>query len=254
MRLEHSDRRVLGAIQFRDAVTRLRVTGPLLVQGAGVRLIRNLSDLYVIVAAPGFRAYSEWFKEPPAAPTIAAAAFELTISDPGRAYLPRRFSVTLPRDIDPQHADQDDSIFRPIDVDLFPSAVAQTASGWAVIRATVIKAGSNPPEPLPHALLRVVGPRNGVESVLGLGLADQRGEALVAVPGVAATNWDAAEDGPVIRAEISVTIEALYDKDAGDIPNPDRLNTLWETAPTGSASAKLASGREVVTAVPIALS
>lgn len=253
MRLEHVDRRVLGAIQLRDAVTRLRITGPLLVQGAGVRLIRNLSDLHVIVAAPGFRAYSAWVKEPPAAPAVVPATLELTITDPGRSYLPRRFSVTLPRDIDPQRADQADSIFQPIDVDLFPSPVARTAGGWAVIRATVVKAGSNPPEPLPHALLRVIGPRNGVEGVLGLGLADGRGEALVAVPGIAATNWDAAEDGPVVSAEISVTVEALYDKDAGEIPNPDRLNTLWESAPTGSASVKLATGREVVTAVPIAL-
>jgi hypothetical protein len=254
MRLEHVDRRVLAALQFRDAVTQLRITTPLVVQAEGVRLIRNLSDLYVIVAAPGFRQYSAWFAAPPPAPVVPPTTIELTVSDPGRGYLPRRFDVTLPRDIDPQHAANADSIFQPLNVDLFPSPVARVADGWAVIRASVIRAGSNPAQPLPHALIRVIGMRNGVESELGLGLADARGEALVAVPGIAATNWDAAEDGPVVSAEVNVTVEALFDANAGAIPNPDRLNTLWESAPTGSVSAKLAAGREVVITAPVTLS
>lgn len=253
MRLEHIDRRVLGALQFRDAVTGLRISTPLLVQGPGVRLIRNLSDLYVISGAPGFREYTRWFAPPPAAPTVAPATLELSVSDPGRGYLARRFNVALPRDIDPEHAANADSIFQPINVDLFPAPAASTATGWAVIRASVVAAGSDPPTPLPHALIRVVGQRNGDEAVLGVGLADQRGEALVAVPGIAATNWDAAEDGPVVSTEITVTVEALFDQNAGAIPNPDLLNQLWESAPTGSVSLKLRSGREVVTRLPVAL-
>lgn len=272
------ERRILGAIRFLDATTRLAVAEPLAVavervqivdpatgqpitpQPAlaveAVRLIRNRRGDYVIASAPGLEAHAEAFEHTPAAPPLASIALELTVSDPGRWYLPRRCTIRLPRDPDPSHADQEDSLFRLVDVALFPAPIAALAPGWAVVRAHVTEAVTLPlpagqaPPPLAGALIRVV--RAGDGERLAMGLSDQRGEALVAVPGIPVTTWG-ADEGPVLATEIPVTLEVVFDPAAGEIPDPDALEATRETLRTSSAPAALASGRVLVVALSVPL-
>ncbi|HLF84171.1 MAG TPA: hypothetical protein VI837_08360, partial [Blastocatellia bacterium] len=157
MILEHVDRRVLGAVSFLDATTRLRITSRLEVEATGVRLVRNRRAIYVITRAPGLRAYTDSFGQQPAPPAAGAVplesvSVELTISDPAFQYVPRRFGLRLPRDPAAANANQTGSLFRPIEVPLFPSPASDVAPGWALIRATVREEGTN--SRLPWSLLR----------------------------------------------------------------------------------------------------
>jgi hypothetical protein len=223
---------ILGAVRFLDAATRLPVGAPLAVGGDGVRLVRNRQGLYVLAEASGPRA-------------------ELTVRDPGGRYLPRSLALDLPRDADPEHADQAGSLFRPVDVLLYPAPAASVAPGWAVIRATVVRAGTR--APLSGALLRVVRKADG--EVLARALTDWRdpvqGEALVAVPGVPITTWgDGEPEEPVLVNEVPVSLEAFFDPAfnpaagaAGKPPDPDRLELLRAGLPSAREDLKLASGR-----------
>src|SRR5688572_7192736 len=159
MLLEQSDRRVLGAISFLDATTRLQIASPLKIEANGVRLARNRRGLYVVTSAPGFKVYTEAFQQQPRPPAAGAVAVgsvpvEVRVTDPNFEYMPRRTIIRLPRDPEPANANQASSLFRPIEIPLFPSPSAAVAPGWAVIRATVRERGTN--MLLPWSLLRVM--------------------------------------------------------------------------------------------------
>lgn len=248
MRLETVERRVLGAVRFLDATTRVPVRSPLAVAGGGVRLVRNRQGLFVLLQAPGLEAHSASFPAPPPQPAVGSLRVELAVSDPEGRYLPRRLALDLPRDPDPEHAEQEGSLFRPVDALLYPAPAAAVAPGWAVIRATVVRAGTR--APLPGALLRVVRKSDG--EVLARALTEWRdrvrGEALVAVPGVPITTWgDGDPDEPVLVNEVPVSLEAFFDPAfdpaAGLAPDPDRLELLRPGLPSAREDLKLASGR-----------
>ncbi|HYJ89631.1 MAG TPA: hypothetical protein VEW46_26450 [Pyrinomonadaceae bacterium] len=242
MRLEQVEQRVLGAIRFVDATTKLKIRAPLSVEAAGLKFVRNLSGHYVIANALGLEAHVAAFENPPASPALGNLAFEVSVADPSHKYLPRRHALKLPRDPDPQHHAAADSLFQFISVELFPSSIAQTGPGWAVIRATVLKLGTR--EPLKGSLIRVTR-KNGTagdEKPLGRGLTDQRGEALVAVPGIPVTTFGEGA-GAVTTNEIDVTIAAFVDPNASGIPDPDDLEARRATLKTAATDAKLASGR-----------
>jgi hypothetical protein len=269
MILEHVDRRVLGAVSFLDATTRLRINSPLEVEARGVRLVRNRRSIYVITRAPGLRAYTDAFAQQPTPPAAGAVPLESTqvelrISDPAFQYVPRRFALRLPRDPITANANQAGSLFRPIEVSLFPSPAASVAPGWALIRATVREAETN--SLLPWSLLRVMS-TDAEPRVLALGVADNRGEALVAVPGIPLTTFGEDED-EVVATEIDVRVEVVFDPGvrrlddlealrAGDdpnegyVPDPDALN--GEEA-SDSFDLTLASGRVLIETLLVDLS
>ena len=248
MRHEAFEPRVLGAVRFLDAATRLPVAAPLAVTGEGLRLVRNQQGLYVLVGVPSLETHADSFLAPPPHPAPGGLRAELTVRDPGGRYLPRRLAVKLPRDPDPDHSDQEDSLFRPVDTLLYPAPAASVAPGWAVVRATVVRAGTG--EPLGGALLRVVRKADG--EVLARALTDWRdpvrGEALVAVPGVPITTWgDGEPEAPVLVNEVPVSLEVFvdpqFDPAAGPAPDPDRLDLLRLGLPSVHEDLRLASGR-----------
>jgi hypothetical protein len=258
VRLEAVERRVLGAVRFLDATTRLAVRSPLTVAGDGLRLACNRQGLYVLLHAPGLEAHTASFPAPPAQPAVGSVRVELAVSDPEGRYLPRRLALDLPRDPDPEHAEQEGSLFRPVDALLYPAPAAAVAPGWAVVRATVVRAGSG--EPLAGVLLRVVRKPDG--EVLARALSEWRGrvrgEALVAVPGVPITTWGEGEpDEPVLVNEVPVSLEAYFDPDfdpaAGQAPDPDRLEIVRAGLPSAKADLKLASGRTEKTTLTVAV-
>jgi hypothetical protein len=258
MIVEIVDRRVLGAVVFIDATTHLRVISPLRVDSEGGTLIRNNRGLYVIRSANGLDAYTDSFQQQPSPPAPGAVALEtvpvqLTITDPQFDYVPRRVTIRLPRDPASANAAEENSLFRPVQVPLFPSPAAQTASGWAVIRATVTDEATG--SLLPFSLLRVRTTGVGART-LAMGLADNRGEALVAVPGIPVTTFGETEED-VVETEIDVVLEVVFDPEVqmlndleslmrredpnrGYVPDPDQLNA---EAATDTFPLRLASGR-----------
>ena len=149
----------------------------------------------------------------------------------------------LPRDRYPKMLDKSDSLFRAVEVRLFPSATAATGASWSVIRASVVKKGTN--VPLPQVLLRVTK-RNATTAdeakPLGIGMTDKRGEALVAVPGIPVTTFGETH-GAVTTNEIEVTVSAFFDPNAGAVADPDELEAKRATLKSAKADTKLASGR-----------
>lgn len=233
--LERTETRVLGALRCVDATTRMPVEPLLQVTVPGARLRRNRSGLYVIVGADVLAAHAAAFQAPPAAPAVGSVALQARIVDPQGRYLPRLATVTLPRDPDPANQASPGSLFRPIEVALYPAASAPTGANWALLRISVTQAMSG--DALGGVLLRVL---QG-DTVLARGLSDWRGEALVAVPGVPVTTWS-DDPGDVVIHELSVELEAtvargapqrtaMADVLAGRAPalpvavDPDRLET-----------------------------
>lgn len=253
--LERVERRILGALRCVDATTGVAIEQPLQVEladtdGVAARLLRNRRGLYVISAAPGLEDHSAAFAQPPAS---AARAFTATVNDPGGRYLPRQASLTLPRNPDPGHTAEAHSLFRAIDIPLYPSGTAQVGANWAVLRITLRETAG---DCLGGALLRVS--RNG--AVLARGLTDWRGEALLPVSGVPVTTWSDAP-GAVVVSELEVRVEAVFDPATGQriaaatvaaghppakppLVNPDRLEADRATLPQVSRNVAIAARRE----------
>jgi hypothetical protein len=192
--LERVEQRVLGALRCVDATTGVPLREPLAWKGDRLTVVRNLGGLYVIREWTPLATHAPAFQSPPPQPSIASLPLELSVRDLSGRYLQRRVQLALPRDPAPEHAMNADSLFRPIDIPMYPSASAPLGANWVALRVTVRETASG--DALGGALLRVVS--NG--SVLARGLTDWRGEALVAVAGVPVTTWS-TEPGAVIVTE-----------------------------------------------------
>ncbi|WP_341679321.1 hypothetical protein [Niveibacterium sp. SC-1] len=205
--LERIESRVLGAVRPVDAVTGTPLAQPLTVSAEGTRILRNLSGLYVLLAAPGLAAHEASFSAPPPTPAVGSVALTLSLSDPSGAYLPRLATIALPREADPAQAANASSLFRPIPVPMLPSPSAALATNWAVLRLSI---AANNGDLLGGALVRVL--RNN--QVLARGLSDWRGEALVPVAGVPVTTFSEDENAVVIT-QIDVSLQVIFDPAQG---------------------------------------
>jgi hypothetical protein len=244
---ELCERRVLGAVRFVDAATRSRILEPLRVRAAGVRFVRNQSGHYVIFAAPGLEAHARSFGAPPAEPALASVPVALEVADPAARYVTRRSVIRLPRDPDPAHSNEPGSLFGAIEVTLFPSPSARTRPGWAVVRGSVVEAGTD--RPLGGALLRVV--RVSDSTLLARGMSDARGEALVAVPGIPVITF--GEGAAVTETTVDVALSAVFDPAAGAVADPDDLEARRAALPTRSFNGRLSSGRLLAATFAVAL-
>jgi hypothetical protein len=179
--IENVDRRVFGAIEFVDDVTGARVLAPLRVDAPGVGLMRNGSGLYVIRTHAGQDAYTRAFDDPPASPPRADVT--MTVRDPGNAYLPRGFTIKLPRLLRaPTLPVVDaDNVLKPVQVRLSPAASLPLRGTWAALRLRVVVKGSSPEVGLANVLVEAT------PSVAALGvlrtMTDSNGEALVVIAG-----------------------------------------------------------------------
>jgi hypothetical protein len=259
--LEHVDTRVLGALRCVDASTRTVLDAPLRVQVTGARVRRNRSGLYVIAQADALAAHEAAFESPPGVPAIGSVALSAHLDDPGGGYLPRIAALALPRDPAPAHASQAGSLFRPIEIAMYPASTAPLGANWSVLRVTVREAASG--DALGGALLIA---RSGAK-VLARGLSDWRGEALVPVPGVPITTWSDEADA-VVASETAVQLELVFDPAAGlrtsvdavhagrapavlPLVDPDRLEAQRAALPHAIVDLQLAAGRSLP--VPFAL-
>jgi hypothetical protein len=185
---ERCDDRVLGALEWRDAVTAGPIRSWLEVTSGRARFTRNLSGLTVIVHVNGFETYERTLDLNALAPADviapASVSMEGQVVDPTGAYLPRKFTVLLPlnpsSEVDADGARPAGSLFAPVSVRLLPGPTARVDTGAAQIRVTASRADG---VPLGNVLIRALATGNGGK-VLGRGMTDARGEGLVIVPGL----------------------------------------------------------------------
>lgn len=203
--LERLEWRVLGALRPIDGTTGIGLRGRLEITGAGARIARNRSGLYVIHEWSRLASHAAVFEAPPDMPAPGSERLEITLRDPVGRYLPRLASIALPRD--PQAVGAD-SLFVPVDVPLYPSAASGLGTNWTAVRASITDNADG--AALGGALLRVVAGT----SVLARGMSDWRGEALVPVVGVPVTTWSEDEEAVVVTS-IAATIEVYFDPAVG---------------------------------------
>jgi len=190
MLIERVEQRVLGALQLVDRVTRTPVTRALNISADTATLVRNRRGLYVITQADGLEAHTGAFLQPPVTPALEANEYSFEIIDPQKRYLPRLLTLRLPRDPDPDNIGNDNSLFTAQEVLMYPASVASLSHNWSTVRVSVDQVGSSP---VRGALIQIIDPAEN--RLLASGISDERGEALVIVPGVPVTRFADDEDG-----------------------------------------------------------
>lgn len=259
MRLEMVTRRVLGAVRFVDGNTTLPILAPLQVTADSVTLRRNRSGLYVVHPQPPLsQPYRDAFLTQPADPAVNTLTVTITAVDPQNRYLPVTHTITLPRDPDPANADSDTSLFKPIDIALYPTPTAVSQPGWAIVRLTIQDAATN--DPIPGAYIRIHDP-NDADILLARGLTEWRGrtigEAFIGVPNIPVTTWNDGDADNVVNITRAVTITAYADPnfppESSTPPNPAVLEATRATFPSASSNQQLASGQLTVVTIKIPL-
>ena len=225
--IERIEWRVLGAWRCIDAATGMPISEPLeVVAPTQVQIIRNRSGLYVVNRHGPLADHSTAFTAPPTTPPAGHLTLAVTLHDPSGFYLARTATIALPRDARPENSSNADSLFNPVDVELYRSAAAPLGANWVALRVALSEQASA--DALGGALMRVRS--NG--RTLARGLSDWRGEALVPVVGVPITTWSEDENAVVVTA-IDATLELFFDPTAGGIRTP-AVDVAAGRAPTAA--------------------
>jgi hypothetical protein len=272
--IESADRRVHGAFQCVDAVTRLPISSPASVEVRGatiagapvdvalhehaVRIQRNRRGHFVIFGAPFFETYTSTFDNPLSPPEtlVNPLRLRLAITDAGPHYLPQECQFDLPRALDPE---ADDSVFRPQPVALFRAPSAPVQDGWSILRVVVTQAGVTPLKPLPGVLLRVFrSPRGVSDPPVGAGMTEWRGgvrgEALVPVAGI--ERFRPGSSAAVVETDQAIAFEVTrhggFTGAAGQLPDVPALlaaassSQLEIVRPATTPPIRVQAGREYV--------
>lgn len=251
------DRRALALIALTDPFGR-PLAGPAALAGAGLRTIAKPGGRWAILSAAGLEHHTGQFLEAPASPTAGAVKLALDIRPYDGALAPRRAVVTLPRDSDPAHREQADSVFQPVPIALLPGPTCPVPATSAGVRVTVRKRGDG--RRVANALVRVAS-SNGQFSARAV--TDAAGEALVIVPdfplaftgsggsvadGLPAKATAVADaDGAVLVADAEVAAaRARAAGQSGGFPDPDALGAAF-AVPASGTNVRL-SVREIATA------
>lgn len=262
---ERIEQRVLGALRLVDRATGGPLTRPLKVFSDSARLVRNLSGLYVVTQADGLEEHTESFLAPPDNPAPESNTYNIEVHDPQMHYLPRLVSLRLPRDPDPGNAGSPDSLFKARDVAMYPSSTARLSPNWSTVRAFVtLGPDVQTARPVRGCLIRIVDA--GQETELAWGISDERGEALVIVPGVPVTKFaDGEGEGgppgappfgggppghgggddksPVVVYTLAVRLEVSLQPFASWPVNPEQLEQNHEVNRRMSMDLELTTGR-----------
>lgn len=261
--LERVETRALGALRFVGAATGVMITTPmrLSVENDAARFLRNRGGVYVISSWAPLAAHEQAFAEPPDEPATGSIDMTVDVSDPSGRYLPRRVTVRMPRDPDPA-AGGAESLFRPVDVPMYPAPRAATGTNWSVLRVSVSDGSSG--DALGGVLLRVR--RNG--ELLARALTDGRGEGLVPLAGIPLVTFGEDDDAVVVDA-VNVTLHAVFDPDQGTrmtaaalgagarapapVVDPNALEADADTLPSETLALSVAARRSQRVAITLDL-
>lgn len=226
MLIERIEQRVLGALRLIDRVSQTPLTRAMRLTSTNAASVRNMRGYYVVTHAAGLEAHTAAFQQPPAIPALGANSYTFEINDMQNRYLPRLVRLQLPRDPNPSNIGNANSLFRPIDVAMYPASTASLAHNWSSLRATVTQGPDQ--IPLRGALLQVIAKEDNL--LIASGISDSRGEALVIVPGVPITKFaDTGDVGgagdvpPVVVNTLPVRLELSLSSNATWPVNPDDL-------------------------------
>jgi len=239
------DRRILGAVRFLDRAAGYMLERPLKVVSEQAEFVRNRSNHYVVTRAPGLDDYVNTFRPTPTTPAPLTALVSAVVDDPLQQYLPRSFSMQLPRDPDPNNAGGPGSAFRAVDAKLYAASRMPIRGNWSTIRASIMQRDtSDAVAPVRGALLRVI--RVSDDQVLASGISDERGEALVIVPGVPVTQFaddNGGDDAPVVVAELPVRLELSVSAESNWPVDPDLLEINHAASIRATGESALRTGR-----------
>ncbi len=250
-------RRILGAVRFLDRSTESLITIPMQLDGNNLQFIRNRLYCYVIKSVSTLSEHTKQFEQPPEEPPFGSLSYLLTVTDPKNKYLPQQFTIRLPKDHDQEQNNNANSLFRPIDIKLFPSPCAPLNLNWSTIRVTIVYTadGFTGEKPAAGALLLVR--RVSDNAIIARGLSDKRGEALVIIPGIPITNFSEEDNGetsdetdsdedttdPVVVYETSAQLEIIFDPDGTWPVNPRTLEQNRSEFLRGTDPVTLKTGR-----------
>lgn len=239
--IESDVRRLWAAVRFVDASSVRAIDTPLVVAAPGTRWQRNRSGLYVLVQRDGAPVLAEHENAFDPLPATPPATIDVTVHDPAGRRLPRRFALPLPRS--PLPAGPTGERFQPLTVVLDPAPGAPVLATWAVLRLSLTRGGA----PAVQAAVRV---RRAGGALLGRGLSDARGEALVAAAGIEQVTVGGGEI--VVEREVDAEIELSYDPAADPTQplDPDAL-ALRPGVVRSTLAITLASGRHAALAIAL---
>lgn len=266
---EENARRFLAGVRFVDAVTGLPIGEAIRARGAGVELVQNRRGVLGVRMARGLGAHVDHTDPATAAPALPGGALDYDIEawDAAERYVPRRFTLTLPR----PWSDAEDGLYEPVDVPMYPAPTARLQGNWAALRGRVVDEDD---APIGGALVCVrLAPEEGEPepgAVIARGLTAlaehpaspgharrSAGEFLVCVAGLPVTTWGGGEAAP----RPAVVIEIVVDPSAlGRPPHPENIENPPAEGPPQRVRAMvpgpitLAPGqREVVPPVSVEL-
>ncbi len=237
------DRRILGAIRFVDISTGAAIARPLRLTSDKLSFVLNRRGDYAITRAehPDLLKHIDSFRDIPAEPA-AAVTFGAEVKDPAGEYLPRAFTVKLPRDPNPEHAANADSLFRPVEIALLSSPNRGIAANWCAVRASVENDATDAPVARAGVRVRWGDPQKEL-----LGMTDEQGESLIAIAGLPfhTTSKDPDTNKDLILTEVDATLEAFAHKQGG-AATPELIAAndaaLVKSAPV---AIKIAPGRSI---------
>lgn len=264
------DRRYFAAIKCVDRATGFHLNRGMNIVGQGLSFMRNRSNLYVINGATGLEPHRDSFQQAPELPVAGSMLFSVDVIDPMNLYLPRNVEIRLPRNANPANIEDDDSLFNPINVRLYAAPNARVMANWSTVRASIMREdGVLGTVPVVGALLRVI--RNSDDQIMSSGLSDERGEALVIIPGVPITEFADEDDEdsgpgrsggsgrpggssdptPVVISEIPARLEVSFDADASWPTNPDVLEVNHSANLVATENLTLRTGRMETVAIQL---
>lgn len=241
---ESVERRYLGGLVLEDATTGAPVREALEVTSTAARFFRNASGVYVVRSAQGLESHLDEFESPPDEPDPGSVPIEIFIADKTRTYLPRLFTLRVPRSADPS---SDEAVTEPVRVPMYRSLAAPVGGNWAVIVGTLV---DDDGAPINNAIVQVL--RQSDDALLGEGLlvagaasgSDQTprmaGELWLPLARVPLVMWSDQPDGSVRVSNVAVRLEIIPVPAALTPFDPDQFRGA---ASTSRGPFTIASGR-----------
>lgn len=252
------DRRALALLALVDPFGR-PLAGPATLAGEGLRTVAKPGGRWAVLACKGLEAHIGSFESAPPAPAQGSVACTIDIRPADGGLAPRRAVVPLPRDPDPDHKGEDDSLFAPVTIALLPSPRCAVPATSAAVRVTVRKRTDG--RRVANALVRVASD-NG--QFAAQSVTDAAGEALVIVPdfpmsftggggsvvdglpGKVTAIADPATAGLVDDADVLAALAQAAGRSSG-WADPDALAAAFPAPLAGAVAVRL-STRAVATA------
>ncbi len=208
------DRRVLAAFRLRDPLG--RPVGQRLVASApGLDLMGKGAGEWVVTRADALPTHHLTFAGQPAAPAIGSVDALVSIKAFGGKFMSRDFTLKLPRDPDPSHRDQANSLFRWHEV-VMPFGTTASLAGMAASALVTVTRKSDH-FPIEGAIVRMRPNGNRGEAI---GVTNAAGEALLALQTVPLSN---SGGGANVTPDLNAKFDTIVDPDLVSFNDPADL-------------------------------